>query len=107
MATEARHRTPMDIVTESSAETAQAFQALRKAVMQAGPLPAPTCELIVCSNFATMGVQGPFMTHAKRALEGGATIDQLRHAVLVTLGANAPFPRVATALGWVDELAGQ
>jgi 4-carboxymuconolactone decarboxylase len=105
--TASRTRTPMDVVTDSSKATADAFQALRKAVNEAGPLPQSTRELIVSSNFATMGVQGAFMTHAKRALEGGATIEELRHAVLVTLGANAPFPRVAAALGWVDELAGK
>ncbi|HEY7061620.1 MAG TPA: carboxymuconolactone decarboxylase family protein [Chloroflexota bacterium] len=102
-----RARNPMEIVTDSSAATAEAFQALRKAVNEAGPLPQSTRELIVSSNFATLGVQGAFMTHAKRALDGGATIEELRHAVLLTLGANAPFPRVAAALGWVDELAGK
>ncbi len=107
MATQSRTRATLEIVGEHSAETMQAFQALRKAVNEAGPLPSHIRELIVASNFATAGIQGGFMTHGKRALEAGASPEELRHAVLVTLGANAVVSRVAQALTWVEELSGK
>jgi alkylhydroperoxidase/carboxymuconolactone decarboxylase family protein YurZ len=70
-----------------------------------GPLPAQIRELIVASNFATHGMRGGFMTHGGRALEYGASKEELAHAVIVTLGANATVSRVADALTWVEELA--
>jgi 4-carboxymuconolactone decarboxylase len=105
MAIESRPRGSPEIVRDHSAAAAEAFVALRKAVNEAGPLPAHIRELIVASNFATHGMRGGFMVHAGRALEYGASIDELRHAVLVTLGANAVISRVAEALTWVEELA--
>ena len=107
MATETSTRLSMDIMKEHSAHTAEAFQALRKAVAGAGPLPPHIQELIVCGAFVVTGQDGAFKTHARRALEGGASIDELRQAVLVTLGANATFPQVTKGLLWVEEVAGR
>ena len=104
MATESRPRTPMDVVQEHSAKTAEAFQALRRAVNEDGPLPTHIRELIVSAAFATQGEEGAFRTPARRALVAGASPEELRHAVLVTLGANATFPKVAAALRWVESL---
>ena len=107
MATETQTRLLMDIMKEHSAETAEVFQALRKAVMSSGPLPAHIQELIVCGAFVVTGQQKAFMTHGRRALDGGASPEELRQAVLVTLGANATFPQVVNALTWVEEAAGR
>jgi 4-carboxymuconolactone decarboxylase len=107
MATESRPRVPMDIMKEHSAATAEAFQGLRKAVAGSGPLPAHIQELIVCGAFVVTGQQRAFLTHARRALEGGASTDELRQAVLVTLGANATFPQVVQGLSWVEEATGR
>ncbi len=104
MATESATRTAMDTMKEHSGPTAEAFQALRKAVMSSGPLPAHMQELIVCGAFVVTGQQKAFGTHARRALDGGASLDELRQAVLVTLGANATFPQVVAALTWVEDL---
>jgi alkylhydroperoxidase/carboxymuconolactone decarboxylase family protein YurZ len=105
MATESRPRTNADIMHEAAPQAHDAFMAMRKALNEAGPLPAQVRELIVASNFATHGMHGGFLTHGGRALEYGASVEELRHAVLVTLGANTTFGRVAEALTWVDELA--
>jgi 4-carboxymuconolactone decarboxylase len=104
MATETQ-RNSAEIVRDAAPEAQAAFMAMRKVLNESGPLPAPTRELIVASNFASHGIRGGFMTHGGRALEYGASVEELRHAVLVTLGANAVFSRVAEALTWIDELA--
>jgi 4-carboxymuconolactone decarboxylase len=105
MATETRPRGSPDILRDHAAPAVEAFMALRKAVNEAGPLPPQVRELIVASNFATLGMRGGFMTHGGRALEYGASVDELKHAVVVTLGANNVIGRVADALTWVEELA--
>ena len=107
MATESKPATAMDFVREHHGPSAEAFMALRKAVMSSGPLPAHVQELIVCGGFVATGQRGAFLTHARRALEGGAKPEELRQAVLVTLGATATFPQVAAALSWADEASGQ
>jgi alkylhydroperoxidase/carboxymuconolactone decarboxylase family protein YurZ len=107
MATEVKAQTALDRVRAKHAPTAEAFSALRKAVMSSGPLPAHMQELIVCGAFVVTGQQKAFMTHAKRALEGGAKPEELRQAVLVTLGANCTLPQVAAGLSWADEAIGE
>jgi hypothetical protein len=48
MAAETKPATSLDFVRDHHGPTAEAFAALRKAVMSSGPLPAPMQELIVC-----------------------------------------------------------
>ena len=63
--------TPLDYVKQFSSETGDAFQALRKAVLAAGPLDAHTCELIALGGLVTSGGEQSFKTHARRLLQGG------------------------------------
>ncbi len=83
---------------------AAAHEALRKAVLNSGPLDLQTCELIVLAGFVITGVEFSFKAHAKRLLRHGTGKDALRQAVLVTFGSTAPFPAVVQALRWIDEL---
>jgi alkylhydroperoxidase/carboxymuconolactone decarboxylase family protein YurZ len=107
MAAETKPATSLDLVRDHHGPTAEAFAALRKAVMSSGPLPAPMQELIVCGAFVVTGQEKAFMTHARRALDGGAKPEELRQAVLVTLGANCTLPQVAAGLRWADEVCGK
>jgi alkylhydroperoxidase/carboxymuconolactone decarboxylase family protein YurZ len=94
----------MEVMKEHAPEVADAFQAMRKSLAQSGPLPPHIQELIVCGAFVVNNQQGSFMTHGRRALDGGATPEMLRHAVLVTLGASATFSQVTAGLSWADAL---
>ncbi len=98
--------TPVEYLKEVSAPTAEAFQALRKAVLASGPLDAHTCELVTLGAFATTGNEASFKTHARRLLNEGVAIDALRQAVLVTFGATTTFSLVSDALHWIDDVAG-
>lgn len=104
MATEQRVKNPAEILRDASPESAEAFRALRSAVENAGPLSGAQRELIVSAGFALLGQQGGFNTHARRALDNGASVEELRHAVLVTLAATATFGRVTDALGWIEAI---
>ena len=104
MATESRPRNAGELLKDHSPRVQEAFMALRVAVNEAGPLPAETRELVVAATFAVLGMRGGFMTHGGRALEAGASPEELKHAVLVTLGATSTLARAVEALGWLDEL---
>jgi len=96
--------TPLDYLKHLSPDAGNAFQALRKAVLAAGPLDTHTCELIALGGLATTGSEQSFKTHARRLLRGGVPAGALRQAVLVTFGASTTFSQVIEALKWVDQL---
>ena len=96
---------PMQYMAQHSEDTQKAFQAMRKAVMAAGPLDHNTCELIVLGAFATARVEMGFKVHAKRLLADGVDIAAIRQAVMVTLGATTAFNVCIEAMRWIDEAA--
>lgn len=65
--------TPLDYLKQISSETGEAFQALRKAVMTAGPLDAHTCELIALGALVTSGA-----SRASRPTRGGCCVPGCR-----------------------------
>lgn len=95
--------TPLDYLKEISSETGNAFQALRKAVMAAGPLDAHTCELIALGALVTSQGEQSFKTHARRLLRAGVPLAALRQAVLVTLGASTTLNQTLNGLRWIDQ----
>ena len=97
--------TPVEYLKHFSTDTADAFQALRKAVLAAGPLDAHTCELIALGALVTTGNEASFKTHARRLLKEGVSAEALRHAVLVTFGATTTFSQISDGLHWVEDVA--
>jgi len=95
---------PIDYLKHCSAETAVAFQSLRKAVLSAGPLDAHTCELIALGALVTSGSEPSFKVHARRLLREGISAAALRQAVLVTFGASTNFTQVIAGLKWVEQV---
>jgi 4-carboxymuconolactone decarboxylase len=91
-------------LAEHCEPAAAAHQALRKAVLNRGPLDPQTCEFIVLGGFVVLRAESSFKSHARRLLRHGATKDALRQVVLVNMGSTVPFPNVVEALRWVDEL---
>lgn len=79
-----------------------AVEALGKAARMSGPLDDKTGHLIQLGAAAAIHSRGSVCSHAARALEAGATLDELQHAVIV-LTSTIGFPTVAAALSWIDE----
>jgi 4-carboxymuconolactone decarboxylase len=80
-----------------------ALEALGQAVRQEGPLDAKTAHLVQLAAAAGVHSEGAVHSHARRALEAGATPAEIRHALVLcvsTLG----FPTVAAALSWADDV---
>ena len=81
----------------------QAVDQLGKAVQDAGPLDEKMSQLIKLAAAATEKSEGAVHSHARRAMEAGASPEEVRHAVILlvpTIG----YPNVAAALSWVQDL---
>jgi len=80
-----------------------ALEGLGAAVRQAGPLDSKTGHLIQLAAAAGTRSQGSVHSHVRRAMEAGATPEEIRHAV-VLLTSTIGYPAVAAALSWVDDV---
>lgn len=96
---------PVDYLRSIDPASADAFQALRKAVMKAGPLDHKTCELISLGALVTARQEDSFKVHARRLLKDGVEVAALRHAVLATFAASTTFSQIIEGLTWIDDLA--
>ena len=105
MADNVRKPSSIAALKASSPSIAEAFLKLRSVVVAESSLDAKTQELILLAGYVVGRQEGGFRTHAGRALEAGATVADLKTAVLLTLGGQASVEAVGDALGWVDEIA--
>lgn len=80
-----------------------ALNNLGKAAREAGPLDEKTSHLIQLAAAATVRSEGAVHSHARRALEAGATPDELSHALLL-ITSTIGFPTVSAALSWVEDV---
>ncbi len=80
-----------------------ALEGLGKAAKAAGPLDEKTAHLIQLAAAASVRSEGAVHSHARRAIEAGATKDELHHTLLL-ITSTIGFPTVSAALSWVDDL---
>ncbi|MGC9194276.1 MAG: carboxymuconolactone decarboxylase family protein [Syntrophobacteraceae bacterium] len=86
-------------------EYMEALEHLGKTVRKEGPLDEKASQLIQLGAAAAIGSEGAVHSHTRRALEAGATREQICHAV-VLLTSTIGFPAVAAALSWVHDIVG-
>jgi 4-carboxymuconolactone decarboxylase len=83
----------------------RAYEALGVAAQEAGPLDPKTRELVKLGIAIGARSEGATHSHTRRALEAGATPEEIRHVVLLvttTLG----FPAMMAAMTWVEDVFG-
>ena len=88
---------------EANPEVGKAYKALGTAVSQAGPLDARTRQLVKVGIAIGARMEGAVHSHVRKALEAGATPDEIRHAAMqatTTVG----FPTMMAGLSWVDDV---
>jgi alkylhydroperoxidase/carboxymuconolactone decarboxylase family protein YurZ len=79
------------------------YQQLGKTCRESGPLEEKY------QNLANLGIaigansRGSVMSQTRKALESGATQEEIVHVVLLSL-TTIGFPNMIAALGWVDEV---
>lgn len=81
----------------------QAYDRLGSLSHRAGPLDEKTRELVKLAMAIGAKMEGAVHSHARKALEAGASRQEIRHVVLLgptTLG----FPSTVAALTWVEDV---
>lgn len=86
-------------------EVLAAVENLGVTVRDAGPIDKKTSELIQLAVAAAAQSTGSVHSHTRRALEAGATKDEVYHTLLL-LVSTIGFPKVAAALSWVEGIDG-
>lgn len=84
-------------------QLAESYERLASSCHEAGPLAEPVRRLVKLGVAVGAQSEGAVKSHARRALEGGATPDEVRHAVLLSL-TTAGFPGMIAALEWIEEI---
>ena len=80
----------------------EAYEALSAATLD-GPLDRRHAELVKLGIAVGARLEGATHSHVRRALEAGATADEVRHAIrlaLTTIG----FPSMMAALAWANDV---
>lgn len=80
-----------------------ALEALGKTARESGPIDEKTSHLIQLAAAAAIRSEGSVHSHVRRAVEKGASPDEVRHAILL-LTSTIGFPTVAAALSWADDV---
>ena len=74
-----------------------------KTLREAGPINEKDANLIQLGAAAAIKAEGAVHSHVRRALEAGATPEEIYHAVIL-LTSTIGFPAVAATLSWVKEI---
>ena len=90
-------------LTASFPEVLTAVENLGETVRSAGPVDSKTSELIQLAAAAATQSTGSVRSHARKALQAGASKKEVQHALLLLIS-TIGFPQVAAALFWVKEI---
>jgi 4-carboxymuconolactone decarboxylase len=88
---------------EKYGEFMEAVENLGVIATRQGPIDAKNANLIQLAAAVGVKAEGAVHSHTRRAVEAGATPDEIRHAVIL-LTSTLGFPAVAMALAWVQDV---
>jgi AhpD family alkylhydroperoxidase len=80
-----------------------AVEALGEAARKAGPLDSKTLHLIQLAAAAASRSEGAVHSHTRRALEAGASREEICHAI-ISLTSTIGFPNVTAAMSWATDV---
>lgn len=84
-------------------EVSKAYSAFAKSCHEHGPLNEKTRRLVKLGVAVGLCSEGAVKSHARRALQIGASPDEVRHAVLLGM-TTVGFPQTIAALEWLQEV---
>ena len=90
-------------IRERFKEYGEALDQLGEAVRSSGPIDNKTSHLIQLAAAAAIRSEGGVHSHARRAMEQGASPEEIYHSLILLTG-TIGFPNVAAAISWVDDL---
>ena len=79
------------------------YQKLGKTCRESGPLEQKYQNLVNLGIAIGASSRGAVMSQTRKALESGASQEEIVHVVLLSL-TTIGFPNMIAALGWVDEV---
>ena len=80
-----------------------AVESLGKTIKKAGPIDEKTAHLIQLAAAASIRSEGAVHSHTRRAINAGAQVDEIHHAIIL-LTSTIGFPNVVAALSWADDV---
>jgi len=80
-------------------ELGEAHERVAQVVDKAGPLDAKTCALVKMGICIGAGLESAFRSHVRRALQHGATPEEIEQTLLMAMNA-VGFPRTVSAWQW-------
>ncbi len=80
-----------------------AVEALGVTVAKQGPLDDKLRHLVQLAAAAAIRSEGSVHSHVRRAVDAGASAEEIRHSILV-LTSTIGFPTVAAAMSWADDV---
>ncbi len=84
-------------------EIAEAYRKVGDLCSSAGPVDLKNQHLIQLGISIGAGSKGGIRSHARRALDGGASREELLQAVLLS-ATIVGFPSMIAAYGWIEEM---
>ena len=84
-------------------EVVKAYENMGVKTREAGPLDRKTQDLIKLGISVGSSSRGAVMSHTRKALDSGATKEEIMHVVLLTLTTTG-FPNMVAVFGWIDEV---
>lgn len=92
-----------NFIKEHHGKFIKALSHLGEVARTEGPLDEQTSQLIQLAAAAAIRSEGSVHSHARRALEAGATPEEVYHAIIL-LTSTIGFPNTSAALNWVHRL---
>jgi 4-carboxymuconolactone decarboxylase len=84
-------------------EVISALENLGTTLRTAGPLDEKTSHLIQLAAAAAGHSEGSVSSHTRRALQAGATPEEIKHALML-LVSTIGFPQAMAALSWAQDV---
>jgi 4-carboxymuconolactone decarboxylase len=81
----------------------QVYDDIGRLTAEAGPLDEKLVQLIKLGMAVASAQEGAVHSHTRRALEAGATREEIRQVALLAL-TTVGFPRMMAGLSWIDDL---
>lgn len=88
---------------EEQPKVLQAYEALSDVCLRDGPLDRKSAELVKVGIAIGARLEGAVHSHVRRALEAGASADEIRHAIRLALS-TVGFPTMMASLSWANDI---
>ena len=92
-----------EMVKEMFPEYLEAVERLGEVIKDLGPIDEKRAQIIQLAASIAIKSEGATHSHTKRALEAGASKEEIRHCVLL-LSNTIGFPAVMAGLSWVNDI---